>query len=324
MMSLSSTLPLRNALEHIRPQGLYTPLADKAAVETRLVQLKKPLTGEEAHLLQAKMPSGFYVTPTTPLAAVLQGFKHLAGALFSGMDLTHVDFSGANLTGAELFSANMRCANLQDATLNKAMLNDSNLSHANLSQAKLNGTNAIKANFANAVFQNATIDEANFTRTKLQHANFNHAKISHSDFNHSVHQATKFHQAQLSKVNLTHAMVNNDFTQATLNQVAFDYATLQNNRFNQATLNGCTLNWVNGHVVPRKRLEIHNNFQQARIKDTMASGTLLPKSNLTGASLDLNGYGADFTNSLLDGTYITPRTEANHFFDAPSMYQATA
>lgn len=116
--------------------------------------------------------AGWNAAPLTAIAADYNK-EFLAGADFSGKDLTdasftqatlrEANFTGADLRGVSLFGAFLEKANLTSADLRGATLDRARLTRANLTNANLEGAFAFNANFKEAI-----IDGADFTDVQLR------------------------------------------------------------------------------------------------------------------------------------------------------------
>lgn len=89
--------------------------------------------------------------PNAILSGCVYNGMNLAGANFSGSDLTAATFNGANVSGS-----NFSNANLTSATFDGANLSCSNFNGANLTSTTLNGANLSGSTFNGATFTSTT------------------------------------------------------------------------------------------------------------------------------------------------------------------------
>jgi len=98
----------------------------------------------------------------TGLAMPGANFSHtnLQKAVIAGMDLTEADFSGADLEEALMAGVNVTRANFQGANLKGAKVNATNFESANLSGADLSATTFVATNVSGADFTQAITTNA--------------------------------------------------------------------------------------------------------------------------------------------------------------------
>lgn len=98
--------------------------------------------------------------------------------LYLGVDFSYADLSYANINHFDLQQSNMR---------------DAYLDHSYVLRSNFFMTNLI-----NASFKNASIEECNFTSSRLNHASFRNTNLSYSNFKGSTLEGTDFKFAILN------------------------------------------------------------------------------------------------------------------------------
>jgi uncharacterized protein YjbI with pentapeptide repeats len=155
--------------------------------------------------------------------SVMIDHLQLAGADFSGMDLSKVHFFRANLDGANfsnciLSGANLRLASLDGASFYRAFA-------VNL---KLADVNASEADFDHAVFYSSDFYQANLHKAKLCNAFFcdieaQHACFAEANLFNTTFQSCMLNLADFSDTDLSHGI---SFGNSDLYEIKLDRAKL--------------------------------------------------------------------------------------------------
>ena len=151
----------------------------------------------------------------------------LAGADFSGFDLSDVDFSGSDMQGVNLSNTKLFKAVLRDADLQQARLCGADLTAADLSGCNLNEADLTDAGMGMARLDGATLFRAELSNTTLTKASLRNADL----------RLVNLRMARVREAELDHA----DLTNANLEEADLSFSTVNGTVFKDCNLRGAFL-----------------------------------------------------------------------------------
>ncbi len=236
----------------------------------------------------------------------------LTGATFTYTNLSGANLGGTNLTIASLIGANLDNASLSSSTLANTVFTNAIVTRAILSSTVANGFTAAQL-YSTASYVSGDLSGIKLNKNNLTGWNFSGKNLSGASFAQSTLQGTNFASANL---------VGADFTSAILAGAIFDQADIRGVIFNQSYLGGdelstaqlySTASYQSGDLTG-VRLFSHDlsgwNFSGKNLSSGSFGGSYLnnadlSNANLTGVDLGFNVTGANFTDAVLTGAYIS-------------------
>ena len=195
-----------------------------------------------------------------------ESFKemYLAGAKFTGADLSDSDFTGAHLRRAVFKGANLRGVNFSKANLMGVNFTGADISTTNFSQANLESARFVGGSLYNLCFHDANLSYSNFSGVNINEMDTTGALFTRTYFNFAY-----FHRSNLSNVNLESATIFN----VTFFKTVLQKANLKNSLMANTIFDGVDL-------------------EQADLRNADLENVLLKGVNLSGANLE-NAYLAN-------------------------------
>jgi len=225
---------------------------------------------------------------------VISDEEDLAGADFSGQDLSGRRFEDQDLTGANFSGAVLRDADFTDCQMSDVNLSGANLERADFNSADLSGANLSGANLRDANLEDAVLVDANLSGANLARANLEDTDLSGANLSGAVLRDANLEDAQLAGANL-------------------DAVNLEQANLRDADLTGARLRGANLRNASLRDADLTD----ADLRDANLRGTNLRDADLSGAILpDGSSYypGADVYRF---GVSKAPGREHGHRPPAP-------
>lgn len=156
--------------------------------------------------------SGEYETIKDCISDAITNYQSLAGALFEGQDLSHL--------------------NLFNGALNGAVFNNCDLSNSHFSGSHMSGIEFVDCNLDYSKFENCWLWNATVYESKANHVSFKDCALNDVSFSHTDLQNTKFIDSRMHNSSFKSIDFNNgNFNNCDLKKSKFQGGDFQNAKF---------------------------------------------------------------------------------------------